>query len=166
MTTMTGMIEGVEPGNIMPSVGDFPSKRSWFETPIAEIMLPDPATVEVNDNLRTVQAKINRAGVGHLPVLEHGRPVGMVTARDLARSMLVPLTVLTKHEIEILLDSPVRWVMSTPLVTLPPCAPVQVALQMMVDLDLGSVVVIDLKEDRILGIVTRSAILKLVAATS
>jgi CBS domain-containing protein len=106
---------------------------------------------------------MNRAGVGHLPVLELGRPVGMVTARDLARSMVVPITVLTRQEIENLLAGPVRWTMSRPLISLPPQTPVRVAIRLMMSEDVGSVAVVDPDDGKLLGLVTRSAILQLVA---
>jgi len=138
----------------------------WFDESIAEVMVCNPATVCVNDSLRNVQAKMNLAGVGHLPVLEWGRPVGMVTARDLARSMVVPITVLTRQEIEHLLDSPVRWMMSKPLIALPPQTPVKVAIRLMIKEDVGSVAVVDPGDGKLLGLVTRSAILKLVASST
>jgi acetoin utilization protein AcuB len=156
--TMTPM-----PANLFIEVMPRPpleARRSWLDVPIAEFMIRNPATVAVSDNLGTVKAKMNRAGVGHLPVLDRGRPVGMVTARDLARSMIVPLTELTPPEIARLLDSPVSWVMSKPVVSLPPQAPLKVAIRLMIGADVGSVVVIDLEDGKILGLVTRSVILE------
>jgi CBS domain-containing protein len=143
-----------------------PEQENWFDKSIDGVMVRHPATVKVNDSLHVVQAKMNRAGVGHLPVLDRGHPVGMITARDLARSMVVPITVLTRKEIEHLLDSPVRWVMSKPLIALPPQMPVKVAIRLMIKDDVGSVAVVDPGDGKLLGLVTRSAILKLVASST
>jgi len=51
--------------------------------PIDQIMTPEPKTIEANT--LTVQAlmTMTRMRFHHLPVVEHGRPIGMVTATDL-----------------------------------------------------------------------------------
>jgi CBS domain-containing protein len=148
---------------VMPANPEPQPRTPWFDQFIEDVMVRNPAIVQANDSLGAVQATMNRAGVGHLPVLELGRPVGMVTARDLARSMVVPITVLTRQEIENLLAGPVRWTMSRPLISLPPQTPVRVAIRLMMSEDVGSVAVVDPDDGKLLGLVTRSAILQLVA---
>jgi len=139
---------------------------TWLDEPVERIMLRDPVTVEVNDSLRVVQARMNRSGAGHLPVLDGGRPVGLVTARDLARSMPVPLTVLKRDEIERLLSIPVAQVMSSPVITVPIGETVGAAVARMVESGIGAVVVVNPADGKLAGLVTRSTIVMLVARSA
>jgi CBS domain-containing protein len=56
--------------------------------------------------------------------------------------------------------------MSKPLIALPPQMPVKVAIRLMIKDDVGSVAVVDPGDGKLLGLVTRSAILKLVASST
>ncbi len=139
---------------------------AWLDQPVEQIMLRDPVTVEVTDSLRVVQARMNGTGAGHLPVLDGGRPVGLVTARDLARSMPVPLTVLRRDEIERLLGVPVAQIMSAPVITVPAGETVGVAVSRMVESGIGAVVVVSRGDGKLAGLVTRSIIVSLVACSA
>jgi CBS domain-containing protein len=63
------------------------------ERPISEFMTPDPETVRPSDSLAFVLHKMDSGGYRHLPVLERGRPVGMISVRDMLRH----LTSLCRH---------------------------------------------------------------------
>ena len=54
-------------------------------TSVAAWMTRDPQTVAVGDAGREAAATMIRGGFRHLPVLEGGRPVGIVSIRDLMR---------------------------------------------------------------------------------
>jgi len=144
-----------------PAAGE--SGALWLRMPITTIMLRDPVTVGIRDSFRDVQALMHRSSAGHIPVLDEGRPVGLVTARDLARSLPVPLTVLTGRETERLLALPVGMIMSAPLVTLRPDATVGMAVDRMVEGEVGAVVVVDSNDGHLVGLATRSAIVALLA---
>jgi CBS domain-containing protein len=137
---------------------------AWLETPIGELMIRDPVTADENESLRTVQARMNHSGAGHLPVLSGGRPVGLVTARDLARCMPVPFTVLRRAEIARFLALPVSAVMSRPAITLPADATLEEAVQRMVECKVGSIAVTDPVNGQLLGLITRSTITRTVAS--
>jgi CBS domain-containing protein len=49
---------------------------------IGEYMSLEPVTVEIDAALQDAAAEMLRAGVRHLPVVEDGRVVGMVSIRD------------------------------------------------------------------------------------
>jgi CBS domain-containing protein len=50
---------------------------------VAERMTPDPAVASPEEDSTVVAGRMAELGVRHLPVVDHGRLVGMVSARDL-----------------------------------------------------------------------------------
>jgi CBS domain-containing protein len=127
-------------------------------------MIRHPITAEESDTVRAVQARMNHSGAGHLPVVAGDRPVGMITAHDVARRMPVPITFLRRAKMNRRLDLPVTEMMSTPAVTLPATATLEVAVKKMVDADVGAIMVVDPRDGRLVGLITRSTIARLVAA--
>jgi CBS domain-containing protein len=57
-------------------------------THVAAWMTRDPETVEIGDSTAQAAAIMIHGGFRHLPVLEEGRPVGIVSIRDLMRVAL------------------------------------------------------------------------------
>ncbi|HZV49289.1 MAG TPA: CBS domain-containing protein [Candidatus Dormibacteraeota bacterium] len=49
----------------------------------AAYMTPEPVTAEPSEDSAQVAERMLERGVRHLPVVEHGRLIGMVSARDL-----------------------------------------------------------------------------------
>jgi CBS domain-containing protein len=89
-----------------------------------------------------------------------------VTARDVARSLPVPLTILRRSEIERLLAMPITRVMSTPVIALSARATVEEAVNKMVEHSVGAVCVIDPEGGGLVGIITRSTIARLIAGST
>jgi CBS domain-containing protein len=138
----------------------------WLETPLAELMIRHPIAADELDSVGMVQARMMHSGAGHLPVLSGNRPIGLVTAHDLAGSMMVSLPHLRRAELDRLLELPVTEVMSKPPITLPSHATLEAAVQKMVEAKVGSIIVVDPDDGRLLGLVTRSTITRLLAARS
>ena len=81
----------VEDGKLVGLVttGDFAARalaegRS-LDAPVSEIMTKDPYTLSPAALGSDVLHDMLERGVGHLPVVDHGRPVGIVTKTDLTR---------------------------------------------------------------------------------
>jgi CBS domain-containing protein len=51
-------------------------------TAIAEVMTPEPQTIEPDKAFRYALILMHEHGFRHLPVVEHGRPIGIVSAAD------------------------------------------------------------------------------------
>jgi CBS domain-containing protein len=126
-------------------------------------MIRNPVFVQATDSLRAVQMCMNRTGAGHIPVLERGRPIGIVTARDLARALPVPLTLLDRDRMERLLAVPVAELMSAPVVALPETEQVSHVVERMVETGVGAVLAVHPESGELTGLVTRSTIVRLVA---
>ena len=139
---------------------------AWLETPVSEFMIRNPVCVDEHESVRLARARMMHAGVGHLPVVAGGRPVGLVTARDLARSIPITLTVIRHEEVARVLAQPVSAIMSSPAVTLPADATLEEAVQLMVKSGVGSVIVTDPRSGKLAGLITRSTITRAVANLS
>jgi CBS domain-containing protein len=55
--------------------------------PVADFMTPAPETVGPGDKLATALGKMDAGGYRHLPVVSGGRPVGVVSVRDVLRHL-------------------------------------------------------------------------------
>jgi CBS domain-containing protein len=65
--------------------GDDPDSAS-----AASVMSEEPMCADVGDSVRFTAERLVRAGVLHVPVLQNGRPVGMVSGRDLLLALTGP----------------------------------------------------------------------------
>ncbi|MGZ3387569.1 MAG: CBS domain-containing protein [Isosphaeraceae bacterium] len=59
--------------------------RDPTTTLVADYMSRNPVTADVNDDSVAVAERMASNRYRHLPVVEHGRLIGMVSARDLLR---------------------------------------------------------------------------------
>jgi CBS domain-containing protein len=55
--------------------------------PVTEWMTADPVTIEPGADLKVALKTMIDGGFRHLPVVENGRPVGMLSIRDVAGRM-------------------------------------------------------------------------------
>ena len=57
-------------------------------TTVAQIMSPNVVSCTLHTEIREAQQLMARHGMRHLPVVEHGAPVGMISTRDLIKHEL------------------------------------------------------------------------------
>jgi CBS domain-containing protein len=57
----------------------------YADLPIGDFMTPDPETVRPSDSLAFVLHKMDSGGYRHVPVVEGGKAVGIVSVRDMLR---------------------------------------------------------------------------------
>lgn len=53
--------------------------------PIAQLMTPDPVTLETSDKIAFALHKMNIGGYRHIPILFQGKLVGVISIRDILR---------------------------------------------------------------------------------
>jgi len=113
---------------------------------VREIMHAEPVTVAPGVALEEAYALMNERRIRHLPVVEGGRVVGVVTDRDLrlATSRLAPVPFAAGTQ--------VREVMSRPVQTAHPLDPIENAARVMRELKIGCLPVLD--GEALVGIVT------------
>jgi CBS domain-containing protein len=88
-------------------------------------------------------------GVGAVIVLENNLPVGIVTDRDLAIK-------ITAHSFPV--DTPVRRIMSSPLISIDPTCDLWIAADLMSTRNVRKLPVID--DDKVVGILTTNDLVK------
>ena len=58
------------------------ARRDPVTTCLADVMTPQPQTMHPDEPFVKALRLMHRHGFRHLPVVEHGRPLGVVSARD------------------------------------------------------------------------------------
>lgn len=121
-------------------------------------MKANPITVAPLDSFRHAMNLIRQRGIRHLPVVEGGRLVGIVTDRDVRQASPSAVTSLEIHELHYLLEKiTIRDIMTSEVVTAIPEMPIEAAARLMLTQRIGSLPV--LRGMALVGIITETDIL-------
>lgn len=119
-------------------------------------------TISAGDRLSTVEDIMTLGHVRHMPVVQAGQLVGVVSERDLLRASL---SVLSEHRDEerraFMHMVEIERVMSTPPIVVEPDATIEEAALIMAESRIGCLPVLD--GDQLLGLITETDILRWVA---
>lgn len=117
---------------------------------VRDIMSTNIKTVRVDDNVLDAVKKMNKFRIGSIVVVSGPRPVGIITERNILERVvepgLDPLVVKAKD------------VMSSPLITIEPNAPLEEAAQMMIRRSIKKLPVLD--NERLVGIITATDLVR------
>jgi len=128
--------------------------RDWMTSPVEVI---NPATPVSDAYNKMMQRNIRR-----LPVVEHGRIVGIVTLGDLREARPSPATSLSIYELNYLLSKlTVRQVMTHNPYTVTPDTLMLKAAKILHDNKIGGLPVVD-EDGRPVGIITESDIFRMI----
>jgi CBS domain-containing protein len=126
---------------------------------VREIMSTDIEVVDRNDNLRTVEERMAAKRLRHLPVLEQGEVVGMVTQRDLFKAaMSSAMGYGEKAQRAYLQSVYVKEIMVYPVVTVAPDTSVAAAADMIINKGIGCLPVVE--GTKLVGMVTKTDLLR------
>jgi len=154
---------------------------------ISEIMTKNPITVSADDPVRTAASLLRTHKIGGLPVMEQDRLVGIVTESDIIELLETgrlsddlwlpsPLEVIevpirelvnwekTKIALTDIGDKKIREIMSHPVITIDEDADIEDAASLMLSHKIARLPVV--KDDRLIGIVTRADIVRGVGGAS
>jgi CBS domain-containing protein len=125
---------------------------------VRDLMSLKVASLGSDDALGIADGIMCMGRIRHLPVLDQGRVVGVVSQRDLFRSALgTALALGIRRPEELMRTLAVRDVMTTPAVTIGPDAPVQDAARTMAEKRIGCLPVVE--DGCLIGILTETDIL-------
>jgi acetoin utilization protein AcuB len=129
---------------------------------VQDIMQAELITILPETTLPEALRLVQRRGVRHLPVVENGNLVGIVSDRDLKRAMPSAATSLSAQELNYLLDRvKVGEFMTRGVITIAPMFPVEEAARIMVTEKISALPVTE--GGRLVGIVTETDVLRLFA---
>jgi CBS domain-containing protein len=77
--------------------GDFGDSERFHRRLIGEVMTNDPITCGPDDLVSEVMDEMSRRRVGHLPVVDNGALIGMVSVGDLIKSLHDQLETENQH---------------------------------------------------------------------
>lgn len=124
-------------------------------TSYTETASPEETVLEARDRFR-------EGGFRHLPVIEDGRLVGVVSDRDLLRAAGPSLGVIEfDADVGTDIDKPLREIMTRDLVTADPLMSIEEVADTMLRAEVSALPVLD--EGRLVGIVTTADLLRLTA---
>ncbi len=126
---------------------------------VRDYMTSEPQCLGVRQTLLDAVLMIRMAPLRHIPILEDGRLVGILSDRDvhrLAPSLLIPLS--PQEYNRVFADTPLEKVMIRNPLTIHPDAPLADAVNLLVTERLGCLPVLD--EGKLVGIITVSDMLK------
>ena len=116
-------------------------------------------SISADDNLRIVSDIMQLGRVRHLPVVQRGVVVGVVSQRDLLHASLSNVMGLPRDDQDLFLQGvSISQVMSSPAMTIDPGSTVQEAARIMAERKIGCLPVIE--GGTILGIVTETDVLR------
>jgi len=125
-------------------------------------MQKGPITISASERLSTVEDIMTLGHVRHMPVVQGGKLLGVVSERDLLRASL---SILSEHRDEerraFLHVVEIARVMSTPPIVVGPDAAIEEAAQIMAEKKIGCLPVLD--GDELIGMLTETDVLGWVA---
>lgn len=124
---------------------------------VSDVMTADPVTLDVGVSLRRAFAVLDELDVRHLPVIEEGRLVGMLSDRDL-REVRAALSENGGNMPR------VADLMSGDVVSVDPETDLVEVIQIMLEEKFGALPVVD-DDDRVIGIVSYVDLLREFAKT-
>ena len=127
---------------------------------VSELMTQDVETIERNDELSLADDIMKMKRIRHLPVLDNGRLVAVLSQRDLFLAALsTAMGFGQKASQEFLKTVPVKEVMSDDVITIAPTDDVRRAAQLMTERKIGCLPVVE--DGKLVGVLTESDFLKL-----
>jgi acetoin utilization protein AcuB len=130
---------------------------------VRELMSARVTSLRQDDTLDIADGVMCMGRIRHLPVVDGGTVVGVVSQRDLFRSALgTALAFGIRGPQELMRSLDVRDVMSAPAVTIAPDASVQDAARTMAEKRIGCLPVVE--KGKLVGILTETDILRYVTS--
>jgi CBS domain-containing protein len=131
------------------------------KTRVRDIMTSPAFVVTPATTVPVASALMKEHGIRHLPVVENGRLVGIVSRGDLREASISASANADTYEFNFLLSRlTVGRLMTRKVVTITPAAPVVYAAELMTEQKIASLPVVD-PDGSVVGIVTQGDLLKM-----
>lgn len=125
------------------------------------MMTNEVITLDVDDTLLIAQDIMDLGCIRHLPVVDHGRLVGLVTHRDILEASLSTLQDVTREDDEVVKQRvAVKEVMKTDIMTIGRNDQARIACRLMIKHKYGCLPVVD-ENKKLVGILSEADLLRL-----
>lgn len=139
--------------------------QKWGNTEISTIMTRAPHTIEANRSVGAVLSLLREYGISHMPVMDNGKLVGIVSIQDILEDILQPQTSQTLGDVVgekvHTLSIPAKGIMTSPVITVQPETSLKEAEKKMHDHHISCLAVV--LNDKLVGIVTKLDFLELIS---
>ena len=123
-------------------------------------MNPNVITVDADDSMLDATKLLKEHNIRHLPVLEKGKLVGVITDRDLKRASPSDATTLEAHELLYLIANiKVREIMTRNPITVPYNYTIEEAAEILLQAKISGMPVVD-KDGDVIGTITQTDLFK------
>jgi CBS domain-containing protein len=135
--------------------------KNGKEGVVREIMMGSPVTLKPDDTLDLANDVISLGRIRHIPVLEDGRLVGLLSERDLIGAAATTIFGLKQKSKSALLKNVlIKDMMKKRVFTVKPETPIKEAAHLLAEKKIGCVPVVS--NDTLVGLVTTTDILRYV----
>jgi len=137
------------------------AQKSRTAVTVRDLMTQNPTTLDRNETLDLAESIMNLGRIRHMPVVDDGKVVGIVSQRDMFRSALITSLGFGRKTTGALIKTiKIKEIMSEKVVTISPDASIKEAARQMMEKKIGCLPV--LEGDRLVGIVTETDMLQYV----
>ena len=135
--------------------------KNGKEGVVREIMTGSPVTLKPEDTLDLANDVISLGRIRHIPVVEDGRLVGLLSERDLIGAAATTIFGLKQKRKSALLKTVlIKDVMKKRVISVKPDTPIKAAAHLMADKKIGCVPVVE--SGTLVGLLTTTDILRYV----
>ncbi|MGD0645429.1 MAG: CBS domain-containing protein [Candidatus Bathyarchaeia archaeon] len=131
--------------------------EDWGNATIEKVMTRAPHTIEANRSVGAVLSLMREYDISHVPVMDSGKLVGMISIKDILENIYWPQRHQTTGDIVgekiETLSIPAKGIMARPVITVEPQTSLREAEKKMHDHDISCLAVIS--NERLVGIVTK-----------
>jgi CBS domain-containing membrane protein len=126
---------------------------------VRDLMAENPATLDRNETLDIPDTIMSLGRIRHMPVVEDGKVVGILSQRDLFRSALIVALGFGRKTTSTLIKTiRIKEVMTKPAITIRADAAVSDAARLMIEEKIGCLPVVE--NERLVGLITETDILR------
>lgn len=126
---------------------------------VSQIMTPNPATADAASSIRAVLRKFAEMDVRHLPIVDEGELVGIISDRDL-REVTSRMVADGETRMDGVLDRPVADLMSADVLSVDPETELGDVVDLMIEHRVGALPVVSPGTDDLVGIVSYVDVLR------
>jgi CBS domain-containing membrane protein len=138
------------------------AQKSSAAVTVRDLMTQNPTTLDRNETLDLAESIMNLGRIRHLPVIDDGKIVGIVSQRDLFRSALLAALGFGRKTTDTVIKTiKIKEIMTKEVITISPETNIKDAARQMIDKKIGCLPVV--KGDRLVGILTETDMRRYVA---